>query len=36
MAIRARSETKLLDAADELLFTRGISATSIDAMRACA
>lgn len=32
MAIRERSATKLLDAADELLFTRGIAATSVDAI----
>jgi AcrR family transcriptional regulator len=30
MPIRPRSETKLLDAADDLLFTRGIAATSVD------
>jgi AcrR family transcriptional regulator len=34
MAIRASTETKLLDAADELFFTRGIAATPIDAVLA--
>ncbi|MFL2001565.1 TetR/AcrR family transcriptional regulator [Microbacterium sp. A1-JK] len=32
MALRTRTETKLLDAADELFFTRGIAATPIDAV----
>ncbi|WP_203138078.1 TetR/AcrR family transcriptional regulator [Microbacterium sp. JZ31] len=32
MGIRARTEQKLLDAADELLFSRGIVATPIDAI----
>ncbi|MGO2751133.1 MAG: TetR/AcrR family transcriptional regulator [Pseudoclavibacter sp.] len=32
MAIRSRTETKLLDAADELFFTAGIHATPIDAV----
>ena len=32
MAIRASSEQKLLDAADELFFTRGIAATPVDAV----
>jgi len=32
MAIRASTETKLLDAADELFFSRGIAATPIDAV----
>ncbi|MFG6445844.1 TetR/AcrR family transcriptional regulator [Microbacterium sp. P07] len=32
MALRARTETKLLDAADELFFRRGIAATPIDAV----
>ena len=32
MGIRASSETKLLDAAEELFFARGISATPIDAV----
>lgn len=34
MAIRASTETKLLDAADELFFSRGIAATPIDAVLA--
>jgi len=34
MAIRASTETKLLDAADELFFSHGISATPIDAVLA--
>jgi len=34
MGMRASSEQKLLDAADELFFTRGISATPIDAVLA--
>jgi AcrR family transcriptional regulator len=34
MGIRASTETKLLDAADELFFSRGISATPIDAVLA--
>ena len=34
MGIRASTETKLLDAADELFFTQGISATPIDAVLA--
>jgi AcrR family transcriptional regulator len=34
MTIRASTETKLLDAADELFFTQGISATPIDAVLA--
>jgi AcrR family transcriptional regulator len=34
MGIRASSETKLLDAADELFFSQGISATPIDAVLA--
>lgn len=34
MAIRASTEAKLLDAADELFFTRGINATPIDAVLA--
>lgn len=34
MGIRASTETKLLDAADELSFTHGISATPIDAVLA--
>ncbi|MFP7834674.1 TetR/AcrR family transcriptional regulator [Marisediminicola sp. LYQ134] len=34
MAIRASTETKLLDAADELFFTAGIAATPIDAVLA--
>lgn len=34
MAIRSRTEAKILDAADELFFTRGIAATSIDAVTA--
>lgn len=34
MGIRASSETKLLDAAEELFFTRGIGATPIDAVLA--
>ena len=34
MGIRASTETKLLDAADELFFTHGISATPIDAVLA--
>lgn len=32
MATRASTEKKLLDAADELLFTRGIAATPVDAV----
>lgn len=32
MAIRATTEAKLLDAADELFFSRGIAATSVDAV----
>lgn len=32
MAIRTSTEAKLLDAADELFFTRGIAATPIDAV----
>jgi AcrR family transcriptional regulator len=32
MAIRASTESKLLDAADELFFSRGIAATPIDAV----
>ena len=32
MAIRSSTESKLLDAADELFFTRGIAATPIDAV----
>lgn len=36
MGIRASSETKLLDAAEELFFARGISATPIDAVIASA
>ena len=32
MAIRTSSESKLLDAADELFFSRGIAATPIDAV----
>ncbi len=32
MAIRTSTESKLLDAADELFFTRGIAATPIDAV----
>lgn len=32
MAIRTRTESKLLDAAEELFFTRGISATPVDAV----
>jgi AcrR family transcriptional regulator len=32
MGIRANTETKLLDAADELFFSRGIGATPIDAV----
>ena len=32
MTIRASTESKLLDAADELFFTRGIAATPIDAV----
>lgn len=32
MGIRPATETKLLDAADELFFTRGIAATPIDAV----
>ncbi|MCU1407457.1 MAG: TetR family transcriptional regulator [Glaciihabitans sp.] len=34
MSIRASTEKKLLDAADELFFTQGISATPIDAVLA--
>lgn len=34
MGIRASSETKLLDAADELFFSQGIGATPIDAVLA--
>lgn len=34
MGIRASTETKLLDAADELFLTHGISATPIDAVLA--
>ncbi len=36
MGIRTSSETKLLDAAEELFFARGISATPIDAVIASA
>ena len=32
MAIRARTEARLLDAADELLFDRGVAATPVDAI----
>jgi AcrR family transcriptional regulator len=32
MAIRTRTESKLLDAAEELFFTRGINATPVDAV----
>jgi AcrR family transcriptional regulator len=32
MAIRTRTESKLLDAAEELFFTRGITATPVDAV----
>lgn len=32
MAIRTRTESRLLDAAEELFFTRGISATPVDAV----
>jgi AcrR family transcriptional regulator len=32
MAIRARTEARLLDAADELLFDRGVVATPVDAI----
>ncbi|WP_309068357.1 helix-turn-helix domain-containing protein [Microbacterium sp.] len=32
MGIRARTEQRLLDAADELLFSRGIGATPVDAI----
>jgi AcrR family transcriptional regulator len=34
MSIRASTETKLLDAADELFFTQGINATPVDAVLA--
>ena len=34
MAIRARTEQKLLDAADELFFTQGVAATPVDAVLA--
>ncbi|QDH11085.1 TetR/AcrR family transcriptional regulator [Nocardioides dongxiaopingii] len=34
MAVRERTETKLLDAADELLFTHGVAATPVDAILA--
>ncbi|WP_134767036.1 TetR/AcrR family transcriptional regulator [Nocardioides sp. 1609] len=34
MAVRQRTETKLLDAADELLFTHGVAATPVDAILA--
>jgi len=34
MAIRARTEAKLLDAADELFFSHGVGATPIDAVLA--
>lgn len=32
MAVRARTETRLLDAADELLFSAGVAATPVDAI----
>ena len=32
MVIRARTETRLLDAAEELLFDRGVAATPVDAI----
>jgi AcrR family transcriptional regulator len=32
MALRERTETRLLDAAEELFFTRGIAATPVDAV----
>ena len=34
MAIRTSTESKLLNAADELFFTRGIAATPVDAVLA--